>query len=347
MYHITCNTDDNYSQHCMAMLCSLFENNKNESFTIHILCKSLSDYNQKSLIRLTESYEQKIIFHIVDDSPLEGVQFRINRPLTKAAYYRLLLSSILQDINKVLYLDCDIIILGKVKELFELEINNYALAAVVDVMPYNNCHQMQLHQPVDAHCFCSGIMLINLDYWRKHNIEAKLLNFAKRKREPVYLHDQDVLNYVLKKQWFMLPPKWNVNPIIITRSYYFRNYHYEEMIFSPAIIHYCSNLIKPWYKAPCPGGSYYRHYLKLSKYEKIYFKRLPFKTYLKCIYSYIRIYLISRISPLTPKIITLIIYDIYSLIQLFLFILGWIFLSKKKFALKLKKYYSTKIIERI
>ena len=41
-------------------------------------------------------------------------------------------------------------------------------------------------------------MLVNLEYWRKNNIESQLLEFAKRKREPVYLHDQDVLNYVLR-----------------------------------------------------------------------------------------------------------------------------------------------------
>lgn len=347
MYHITCNTDDNYSQHCMAMLCSLFENNKNESFTIHILCKSLSDYNQKSLIRLTESYEQKIIFHIVDDSPLDGVQFRINRPLTKAAYYRLLLSSILKDIDEVLYLDCDVIILGKVRELFDLEIKNYALAAVIDGMPYNTHHQMQLHLPVNAHCFCSGIMLINLSYWRTYNIESKLLDFAKRKRTPVYLHDQDVLNHVLANQWFMLPPKWNVNVMSIKHSPYLRFYHYEEMIFNPAVIHYCSGITKPWYKAPCPGKFYYKHYLKLSKYEYASFKQLSTKQYLKCVYSYIRIYSISKILPLTPRIIVLIIDDIYSIIQLILFILGWIFLSRKKFTAKLKTYYSKKIAKSI
>ncbi len=347
MFHITCNTDDNYSQHCMAMLCSLFENNREESFIIHVLCNSLSSYNKDSLIKLTESYKQKIIFHVVDESLLEGVQFRINRPLTKAAYYRILLSSTLKDIEKVLYLDCDMIILGKVRELFELEIKNYALAAVIDNMPYDNCHQMQLSLPINAHCFCSGIMLINLDYWRLHKIEPQLLDFAKRKRNPLYLHDQDVLNYVLANQWFMLPPKWNVNPTDIKYSSYFRIYHYKEMIFSPKVIHYCSGISKPWYKAPCPGSNYYKYYLKLSKYDYVHFQKLPFKQYFKCAYSYFRIYLISRVLPLTPRVIALVIYDIYNIILLFIYILGWIFLSKNKFTTKLKEYYSKRVSELI
>ena len=205
MYNITCNTDDNYAQHCTAMLCSLFENNKDEEITVHVLCGNLSETNRQLIKDLSVRYQQQVLFHAVDESVLDGVQFRSKRPLTKAAYYRLLLSSILRDVDKVLYLDCDMIVLGKIKELFDIELDNYALAAVLDPMPYNNQHQMQLHLSTETHTFCSGIMLVNLEYWRKNNIESQLLEFAKRKREPVYLHDQDVLNYVLKDHWFMLP----------------------------------------------------------------------------------------------------------------------------------------------
>ena len=56
------------------------------------------------------------------------------------------------------------IVLGKIKELFDIELDNYALAAVLDPMPYNNQHQMQLHLSTETHTFCSGIMLVNLEY---------------------------------------------------------------------------------------------------------------------------------------------------------------------------------------
>lgn len=167
MYNITCNTDDNYAQHCNAMLCSLFENNKDEEITVHVLCGNLSETNRQLIKDLSVRYQQQVLFHAVDESVLDGVQFRSKRPLTKAAYYRLLLSSILRDVDKVLYLDCDMIVLGKIKELFDIELDNYALAAVLDPMPYNNQHQMQLHLSTETHTFCSGIMLVNLEYWRK------------------------------------------------------------------------------------------------------------------------------------------------------------------------------------
>lgn len=340
MYNITCNTDDYYAQHCAAMLCSLFDNNKDEDITVHILCNTLSEKYRDSLSDIAKSYGKTICFYNVNESPLEGVQFRVQRPLTKAAYYRLLLSSILSDIDKVLYLDCDMIVLGKIKELFDLKIEKYSLAAVIDPMPYNEDHQTQLSLSVDAHCFCSGIMLVNLKYWRDHNIEAKLLTFAKQKRKPIYLHDQDVLNYVLHKQWFMLSPKWNYNPVGITYTPFYKSYHYADMVFTPAIIHYCSEYFKPWYKAPCPGREYYDRYLKLSKFQYVRYVRLPLGRYIYCHYYYVR-RMLMKIRPLMPKTIVVLVTDIINIIRLLAYFLLYIFSSKEKFQSRIKNFYES------
>lgn len=337
MYHVTCNTDDKYAQHCIAMLCSLFENNSSEQIKAHILCNNLSEQHKIFINHLAQHYNQEVAFYTVNETPLEGVQFRSKRPLSKAAYYRLLLSSILKEVDKVLYLDCDIIVLGKIKELFDIELDNYALAATVDGMPYNNQHQMQLHLPVNNFCFCSGIMLINLNYWRKYNIEEKLISFAKRKREPVFLHDQDVLNYVLRNQWFMLPPKWNYNPANIKKSFIFKPYHYADMIHNPCVIHYYSEIFKPWYKAPCPAGNYYRHYLKLSHYENPHFQTLPIKKYIYSCYYYLRVSLI-RLKPLMPQLLIIIFTDIFNILRLILYILS-LLISPKSFHKKISKFY--------
>ena len=99
VFNITCNTDNNYAQHCCAMLCSLFDNNKEHTLIVHVLTKNLSEINKSAIHKLGKTYSQDIIFYEVDETNLEGVQFRKNRPLTKAAYYIILLHKILpQDI---------------------------------------------------------------------------------------------------------------------------------------------------------------------------------------------------------------------------------------------------------
>ncbi len=268
----------------MAMLCSLYENNREHYITVHILHKDLSDTARKLLVELSGRYNNRTVFHLVDDSVLDGVQFRKNRPLSMAAYYRLLLSSVLpEDLDKVLYLDCDMIVMRNIQEIFEIEIDNYALAATMDSFPYTEKHRLQLHMEVGERTFCSGIMLVNLKYWREHNVETGLLEYAKRHREEVFLHDQDVLNYYFKKKWFLLPPKWNHtagNLRIASRPEY-KKFDYMAFAKAPMIYHYASVGIKPWYNAPTPDKDLYVEYLRKSAYPKVKFERKPLSVRVK------------------------------------------------------------------
>ena len=316
--HITCNTDDNYAQHCCAMLCSLFENNKESVFHIHILTHGLSDVYTTQIKLLCNRYNNKLTIYDVDESKLEGVKFRKKRPLTKAAYYRILLPEILEDkIKKVLYLDCDMIIMGNIEELFELELDNYALAATLDSMPWNSTHRKQLKMESDERSFCSGIMMINLAYWRSNNVVERLLEFSKRDRHPVFLHDQDALNYVFMKQWFLLPPKWNK----ASESYlpdisglpYFDIYEY---VYQPKVIHFSTNA-KPWFNIKCPYSHYYRKYLNLSGFVNPVFVNISWKKKKTFYAQFFRYYIRKYVIPFLPSTLLLLVKDIVKILKLF------------------------------
>lgn len=278
-FDIVINTDNNYIQHCMAMLCSLYENNREHQITLHILEHGMAESSKKLIKELTERYDNSCQFYTVDETPLEGVQFRSKRPLNKAAYYRLMLASVLpQNLDTVLYLDCDIIVLRDLAEIFSLEIDGYALAATLDNFPYTNQHRLQLHMQADERTFCSGVMLVNLKYWRENGCEAKLLEYAHRQRKEVWLHDQDVLNYLFKKCWFLLPPKWNrVAYVHLCRKYWgYSDFDYKDFRQAPMLIHYAAMDLKPWYDAPTPFKHEYIKYLHLSKFENIRYTKLSF-----------------------------------------------------------------------
>lgn len=283
-YNIVINTDDKYLQHAMAMLCSLYENNKMHEITVHVLCKELSDKSQAYIKDLTKHYGNDVFFYNVNEEILEGVQFRKKRPLSMAAYYRLLLSSILpENLDKVLYLDCDMIVMRDIQEIFNIEIDGFALAATLDIFPCSEQHRLQLHMEVGERTFCSGVMLVNLKYWREHNVEPGLLEYAKRHRDIVYFHDQDVLNYYFKKKWFLLPPKWNHTAVILRAAHnpLYKKYDLVSFVKEPMIYHYASVGIKPWYNAPVPLKSLYIYFLKKSQFPEIVFDKKPLGTYLK------------------------------------------------------------------
>lgn len=324
IYNITCNTDDNYIQHCMAMLCSLFENNKDKHFHVYILTSSLSSENIDSIKLLFDKYKQEMFFPIINEALLDGVQFRKNRPLSKAAYYRLLLSSVL-NVDKVLYLDCDMIILGDISELYNIDLTNYSLAACLDPMPFNNEHRMQLNLSVGSKTFCSGIMLLNLQYWRQNNSESLLLSFAKKKREPVYLHDQDVLNFVFNNSWFILPPKWNRTPM--AKGIYdvrYKYYDYYDNYNNPMVYHYCSD-VKPWENVFSLKRKYYIKYLYMSGFDKIKFKKVNTKKRFKVLYLCCTVYYLNNIVPYMPKIIVLFLNDMIRIFRLLYMLLTCVF----------------------
>lgn len=285
IFNIVINTDDNYIQHTMATLCSLYENNREHEIVLHVLQKELSNKAINYLEAISSRYDNKAIFYTVNDNLLKGVQFRKNRPLSMAAYYRLLLSSILpKDLEKVLYLDCDMIVMRDISEIFNIELDDYALAATLDSFPYTNKHRLQLHMEVGERTFCSGIMLVNLKYWREHNVEKGLLEYAKRKREEVYLHDQDVLNYYFKKKWFLLPPKWNhIAGSLRCRPKLdiYKEFDLKEFALEPMLYHFASWNIKPWYAIPTPEKTIYKKYLKKSNYPTPIFERKPLKCFLR------------------------------------------------------------------
>jgi lipopolysaccharide biosynthesis glycosyltransferase len=268
-YHICCSTDENYAQHCAVMLCSLLESNKGNQFVIHILISDLNDDTKSKLSGIVERYTSNCVFHKVDESKLEGVQFREERPLSIAAYYRILLSSIIDDsISKIFYLDADIVVVNNITSIFNLDIDNYALAAVEE-LPILNEHRMQLSLPYDDKYFNSGVMLINLDYWRRNNSEIQLLEFSKKERK-VFCHDQDALNKIFRSQWFLLPHKWNkfsICPIDMLTFIDCRDKY--EYIKYPMIIHYVSSP-KPWFNFPVrPDKHLYYKYLKLTPWKDV------------------------------------------------------------------------------
>lgn len=312
-FDVVINTDDNYIQHCMAMLCSLYENNKEYDIVLHVVMKLLSEQSRKFISDLTRKYGNECHYYIVDESPLESVQFRKQRPLSKAAYYRLLLSSILpQTLHKVLYLDCDIIVLRDISEVFEIELDGYALAASIDDFPYTPQHRLQLNMEADERTFCSGVMMINLKYWREYDSETKLLEYAKRYKKEVHLHDQDVLNYVFKKKWFLLPPKWNRSPysLLVAGNIHFQSFDMDEYLHNPMLLHYANLNLKPWYNIYTYKRHYYRDYLKKSGYTSIRYDKVSWTVRMLAYKSQLKLIMSLYLKPYTPLIVQIILGDI-------------------------------------
>ncbi len=319
VYHLTCSTDNNYLQYCEVMLCSVFENNRDLTFHVHLLHSELTAESISSLTDFCSRYNEKISFYRIDETILKDVNRRENSPVSIATYYRILLPELLdQSIERVFYLDCDVIVLGSIKPLYEINLDGYGVAAVKDASPYDSYHRELMGHDLTGDAFCAGVMMINLDYWRKHNSKKELLGYSNTKQDKVYLEDQDALNSVFRNHWFQLPYKWAKTPLSCgVVDHNVKRFDQYEYSFSPRIIHYAGPM-KPWCDVWFPERKHYQHYLKISGFPNPKVKNVDRAFKLRTYKNVLRYYVNRYLRPLLPDILEMIIKDILNLFKLIL-----------------------------
>lgn len=271
MIHIGLGLNNGYSPYCGIMMISICENNQESKIHFHILQNDINESNKLKLTKIAENYSQNISFYTVNDETLKGC------PLGKAhfgvlsAYYRILLPLILDSsIDKILYLDCDMVCVGSLKKLWETNIGHYALAAIPAANMYDISYYNRLEYDMADGYFNSGVLLINLKYWRENNVTNRLLEYIEKNREKLIFFDQDALNFVLRKEKKFVSIKYNINPGFYLKDPLISRKYWQDMMESranPVIIHY-TGAAKPWhYECIHPLKQEFWKYAKLSPWK--------------------------------------------------------------------------------
>lgn len=191
------------------------------------------------------------------------------RYLPKAAYFRLIAPYIMpENVDKALYLDCDIIINGSVERLYNENIYHAAVAAVPDLPNEQTYHRLGLKK--EDWYFNSGVLLMNLQYWREHHVTERCLQCLKKEKEKIVFHDQDTLNLVLKNEKQRLSVMYNFQTNFLNENVKSNDIIYQEVKpyltreKQPIIIHYIYK-VKPWHRYDNhPYHDYFMYYRKIS-----------------------------------------------------------------------------------
>lgn len=238
--------DNNYTYPLIVAMTSILEN-KNPDTKIDfyvMLSGDFLDENKAKIMSLQNKYDHCRITLIDMKDKLKDVY--ISRHVTEATYYRLMLASILPELDKVLYLDSDIIVQKDLSDLYSQDLENYYLAGVLDVCVCGDgmvdARQKRAETErdffiekfgVDAYkekYICAAVTLFNLKKIREDNRHIEFMENAKMYSH--MYHDQDVLNFVCFDQILVLSDV----------------YHKDARFANPSeqvIIHYASR-IKPW-----------------------------------------------------------------------------------------------------
>ena len=281
---IILSTDDNFVQHCCVAMTSVLENN--DDVTFYLFTAGLSPENSTLISRLVE--DRNGILHIcrIDDEIVKDFPMPkgAGEHISIATYYRLFARNVLpSDVERVIYLDCDIVVRGSLEPLWQMDIDNYALGAVYQGMNFLTKEDFKrLGIPEERGYFNAGVLLINLEYWRKNQVTERLFDFIKRQYHRIKQHDQDTLNAVLFNEVFPISYKWNYLPqfyLIRTGLSFPDHVDYSEKL-DPVVIHFVS-VPKPWeFGCANPYTEEYFKYLDLTPF-KGWRPRFEWKKYYK------------------------------------------------------------------
>ncbi|SEC69881.1 glycosyltransferase family 8 protein [Paenibacillus sp. GP183] len=248
--HIVTVTNDRYAKHLAVMLNSLLENKTSKNpIDIYVIDGNISDQNKANLRNSVKKFDVQLKYLSINESMFN--EFKLSYHISKETYYRILIPNLLsRDIQKALYLDCDMIIKDDITKLWNTAIENNFLAAVK--IP-GSSRPRELGLPENSEYFNAGVLLINMKKWREHRIVHRVLRFARNNPSKLKFMDQDALNAILHDKWIKLEPTWNYQV------------HRYRGLRNPAIIHYTTNQ-KPWNSNP-PFKDDYMKYLRRTSWD--------------------------------------------------------------------------------
>lgn len=259
--NILLSSDDNYAPLLGITIRSVLENNE-ESFdeiNFYILDGGISDLNKTKIDDIISKFSINVsISYIVYDNVDKLSKEKIKATIALSSYARLLAPSLLDDsIEKIIYMDCDALVDGSLKEIWSINIDDYDFGAVLDLDSKHVNKFLDISS--DVH-YNAGFLLINLKKWREENLEDQFFNYLMENDGEVYHNDQGILNYVCQDNILTLPPKYNVlSPFFevgydkVLKWYDCENYYpkevMEEAIANPVFIHLTKFVSgRPWFK---------------------------------------------------------------------------------------------------
>lgn len=196
--------DDEYTYPTIVAITSVMENKNPETkYDFYIMHPSgLQDENKGKLKSLEKKYEGCSV-NLID---MEGRYSAANQSgyITTPAYYRLSLSEILPDIDKVIWLDGDTITFTDLNEMYNINMRSRYYDGFLD---YPNQDDFA---PMNDHYICSGVMLVNLKSLRNDGILAKFDKFIEKNNGQLAKHDQTVINAVCGIKNGALPAKYGI-----------------------------------------------------------------------------------------------------------------------------------------
>lgn len=257
--------DANYLHPLKVMLYSLFINTPNQPFDIYIIHANLTDSELSKIDILATAYQSTI--HPIVVNPELFQEAPTFRHYTISMYYRLLAYKILpESIDKILYLDPDILVINTITPLWQIDVSDFLFAAAIHTQITNitnRINEIRLQTYETPGYYNSGVMLLNLKKQRAELDPTEVFTYIKEHIQELILPDQDVLNGLYGTAIYPIDDSIYNYDVRHFETYFLTSTGTKDLewiIQNTVILHYCGKN-KPWKKTTnTKFSSLYKHY---------------------------------------------------------------------------------------
>ena len=246
--HICMASDSNYAPFmCSCIASILINSNEDDNIILHIIDNVISEEDKSKISALKEIKNFEIKYYIPNIEQYKNWFEKMDNKahFSYAMFARLSIPNLIQE-DKILYLDCDIIVNKSLNELFNIDVSNYYCAVARRPKETDDLEKDKLYLGLNKkdYYFNSGVLLINNKLWKENNIFNEFLDYINNGGKLLW-GDQAVLNIVLKDKIRLIDKKYNFTSCksVIMDDIY----DIKDLV----ILHYITDQ-KPW-KEYCPN----------------------------------------------------------------------------------------------
>ncbi len=196
-----------YYPYLYVSIYSLIKNSAS-NYDINIFHDSLNEDEVNTLMTLKNNKVNITVINV--SNYINNKKYIVSNHISKESYFRFLIPRILGKYNKVIYLDCDTVITKDLKDLYNINLGDKVLGAVLDrgigdIKGYTS----EIVKIPDGTYVNSGVMLINNNVFVQNEIEEEKCLKIKIDNEKLQFHDQDIINIYYQNKILLLDNKWN------------------------------------------------------------------------------------------------------------------------------------------
>lgn len=286
--------DKNYVIPASVAFYSLLEHaNKNYKYILNVLHTDISKVDQDMLIETLKPFSKNYEIKFINmDNKFDDVWKKLKSKVhfSKEVLYKLLVSSLFSNYDKIIVSDVDVVFLGDISDsYFSIDPykDKYYLAGVKQLGYLKNFNDVYEGRFTNKEIellngFCGGYIVFNLKKIRQDNLEKKFVNYLNKNYDKIIYAEQDVLNYCCNGMVKYLP----LNYVTCTYTWDFygnrevindSNYTDKEIrdaMSHPIQLHYASTE-KPWKYVDTIKSEEWVKYIVKTSFLRRWLEELP------------------------------------------------------------------------